>query len=235
MATEMTLVVYIDKTLLQHDPTTHKPNLGNLTLARKVQGVANVIFQGRTTSDFSEANTFTWSQSYKIGATMSPPGGGAFVSALFDFGTYGLMTLQVQADGGKVLIAAGYMCDWMGPDGSDMQYVPTPVQGDSGFLQNYPAEQGKFGSKHQPDGWYNSIWCSTSNGEYSSIYAETPGSFPPGMLYRGYLVENNYQVSMLLHIQLSGRVSLNNNAGLVGGRQLPCRYFCWLLDESMVV
>lgn len=77
--TTMTLVVYIDEKLLKPDANGN-PQLANLTLSRKVGGVANVIFQSKSTASFSNYNDFKWGQAYQIGAAQKPPQGGVFVS-----------------------------------------------------------------------------------------------------------------------------------------------------------
>ena len=76
---KITLVIYVDPALLKQNPTTHKIQLGNLILARKVGGVANVVFQSKTTSNFTNRNVFSWTQSLKIGASSTPPGNTTFV------------------------------------------------------------------------------------------------------------------------------------------------------------
>ena len=78
--TSMNLTIYIDKKLLEPNPSTGLPNIGNLAFARKVGGVANVIFQSKTTAYFSEGNQFQWQQSYQIGANLTPPQPSTFVS-----------------------------------------------------------------------------------------------------------------------------------------------------------
>ena len=71
--TTMKLIVYIDPYLLIRDPTTGKVQLGNMTVARKVGGVANVIFRGWPNNYFSVINVFEWNQAYQIGASLTPP------------------------------------------------------------------------------------------------------------------------------------------------------------------
>lgn len=77
--TSIKLVIYVDPKLLEQDPSTGSPNLGNLTLARKVGGVANTVFQSKSPDDFSEANDFGWKQAYQIGAYKQLPAAGAMV------------------------------------------------------------------------------------------------------------------------------------------------------------
>ena len=93
----MKLVLYIDSKLLVQDPVTNKPKLGNLTLARKVGGTANVVFQSKTTDDFSNANEFQWNQSLKIGAYSIPPVEGVFVCDHVLFAT-GSVNTDASAD-----------------------------------------------------------------------------------------------------------------------------------------
>ncbi|EQB49415.1 hypothetical protein CGLO_11256 [Colletotrichum gloeosporioides Cg-14] len=172
--------IYIDQKLMEPDPTTGLPQLGNLSLVRKVAGTANVVFQSKTTAYFSNKNQFSWEQKYQIGANLTPPQPSAFVSA----------------STGPKNIAAGQMCDWSSvkPNGPPLQYMPDAKQADQGFLTKYPTSSGMFGTKNQPSMWYNSVWCSTGGSTYSCIYTDTVPPLP-GMTYRAYLVENKYQVS----------------------------------------
>lgn len=73
-----------------------------------------------------------------------------------------------------------------------------PITGDEGFQKKYPTSSGMFGTKDQPNKWFNSIWCATANGPYNCIYTETTPTVP-GMNYRAYMVENNYQASLYCH------------------------------------
>ena len=113
------------------------------------------------------------------------------------------MPPQIKATTAKKAIAPGYMCDWMGTGGQPLQYMPDAKAADEGFKKRYPAKQGMFGTKNQPEKWFNAIWCSTNGDNYSCIYTEA--SVTPGMDYRGYQVENNYQAS---DIQRLGDIEL---------------------------
>ncbi|CAF9903752.1 MAG: hypothetical protein GOMPHAMPRED_000529 [Gomphillus americanus] len=176
--TIMKLVIYIDAKLMNPDPNTGLPQVGNLAFARKVAGVANVIFQSKTTADFTNRNEFNWGQAYKISASSTPPQPSTFVAA----------ECLPQP------ISAGFMCDWRpDPTKPPLQFMPAQQPGDAGFLQQYPANQGMFGTKNQPAKWYNQVWCSTSGSGFNCIYTDT--TTYPGLTYRGYQVQNTYQVS----------------------------------------
>ena len=83
------------------------------------------------------------------------------------------------------------MCDWTGAPGNPLQYMPPAKQVDKGFTDKFPLGSGMFGTKNQPAMWYNSIWCATGD-DWAPIYTDTETIL--GLEYRGYQVENNYQV-----------------------------------------
>ncbi|KAJ0302123.1 hypothetical protein Brms1b_012126 [Colletotrichum noveboracense] len=175
--TQINLYFYIDQNLLPPATPGGLPQLGNLALARQVGGKANVIFQSKTKALFSNKNLFSWEQKYKIGADSTKPRSGAFVKAS--------TALQT--------ITAGQMCDWKpGNSRNPLQYMPDAEGADSGFTAKYP-DGGMFGTKDQPSMWYNSVWCSTANNNYSPIY--TDSATTPGLTYRAYLVEDKYVLS----------------------------------------
>ena len=102
----------------------------------------------------------------------------------------------MKATTGPKSIQAGQMCDWTNPvpGGLPIQYMPDAKLADQGFTDKYPAKTGMFGTKNEPNQLFNSIWCATSGSEYKCIYTDTTPP-TPGLNYRAYLVENNYQVS----------------------------------------
>jgi hypothetical protein len=65
MSTTYNLTIYIESALLKSG------DVANLTFARYVNNEANVVFQSKTSEDFSASNTLSWKQSYRIGATQN--------------------------------------------------------------------------------------------------------------------------------------------------------------------
>lgn len=182
---DIKLVIYIDQELLKQDTTTGLPNLANLTLARKVGGVANVVFQSKSPTDFSDQNDFTWQQSYQIGAYKKQPESGVLVRLRkISSSVLGIDMQQVGSGARKVSIAPNSMCDWTGVNNVPLQYMPDPVQADAGWFEKFNKSMGMFGTKNQPREWLNAIYCSTGN-VYQPIYTEVvkPAS---GLTYRGF-------------------------------------------------
>lgn len=155
-----TLVVYIQPSILD--------DLGNLTFARTVNGVSNVIFQCKTSDELGARNTLQWVESYQIGATQSLVDG-----ALVNVGT----TLQD--------IKPGYVCDW----GSSEKDMPPETPAPSSF------PTGSFGTIDLPSKWKNTIWCSTGpgNNNYNCIYADVKPK--TGLNNRSYIVANTFILS----------------------------------------
>jgi hypothetical protein len=145
--------------------------LANLTFARKVNGKANVIFQSATPDDLNAQNDFGWTQSYKMAAVTK-----FLDSTLLD----GFTTKQP--------IKPGQACYWT----STMRDMPLASSAPASF------DKGSFGTVGLPDNRYhNCIFGQIGSGGFNCIFVDDDSV--TGLTNRGYIVDNDYQVSWEEH------------------------------------